>query len=681
MKKEVILGERYEVLSKIGTGGMADVYKGKDTMLNRFIAIKVLKKEYREDENFVRKFRSEAQAAAGLMHPNIVNVYDVGEDRGLYYMIMELVEGITLKSYVDKKGALSPREVISIAIQMCAGIDAAHTHHIIHRDIKPQNIMISKDGKVKVTDFGIARAASSHTVSSNVMGSVHYTSPEQARGGISDAKSDIYSVGITLYEMATGELPYDGDSTVAIAVKHLQEEITPPSEHVEDIPYSLEQIILKCTMKSADKRYASIPELVQDLKRSLVDPDGDFVKLEMYPRGSQTIMMTSDELSEIQEKYQDVEEDEEYDDEEDDFDVDDDDLDDDDLDDDDDDEESTKGGKVNKRMNKVMKILTIAVAVILLLVVVLVGANMAGWFKSGDSTTASEDMSKVPNVVGETEEDAREMLDAVDLGFQVSGREASDKYEEGYVISQDVDEGTEVKKETIIHVVVSTGPSDEKETISVPDVSGMNEDEARKALINKGFLSENISTDYDYSDDVSSGEVIKTSPAAGSDASEDTEITIWVSKGAKKAEKVSVPSIVGKSESEAKSAITSAGLTVGSISEEYSDSYEAGVVISQNPSSGSKVEAGTSVSYTVSKGAKPADTVRIPSNITGMTLANAKSALENLGLVVNSKEVANSSEAGIVVDCSPEPGTSVEVGSTVTISYSDGSVPQEEVAE
>ncbi len=216
VKNGIFLGGRYEVLSKVGAGGMADVYKGRDTMLNRYVAVKVLKKEYREDEDFVRKFRSEAQAAAGLLNPNIVNVYDVGEDRGLYYMVMELVDGITLKDYIEKKGRLSHKEVISIAIQMCNGIGAAHAAGIIHRDIKPQNIIISRDGKVKVTDFGIAKAVTSNTISSNAMGSVHYTSPEQARGGYSDAKSDIYSIGITLFEMVTGQVPFDGDSTVSV---------------------------------------------------------------------------------------------------------------------------------------------------------------------------------------------------------------------------------------------------------------------------------------------------------------------------------------------------------------------------------------------------------------------------------------------------------------------------------
>ena len=270
VKDGIYLSGRYQVLSKIGAGGMADVYKAKDCMLNRYVAVKVLKKEYREDENFVKKFRSEAQAAAGLLNPNIVNVYDVGEDRGLNYMVMELVEGITLKEYIERKGRLSHKETISIAIQMCSGIGAAHASGIIHRDIKPQNIIISKDGKVKVTDFGIAKAITSNTVSTNAMGSVHYTSPEQARGGIVDEKSDLYSAGITMYEMITGHVPFDGDSTVTVALKHLQEEIKSPAEEVPDIPYSLECIIMKCTQKNPAMRYQSCDELLQDLKHSLV---------------------------------------------------------------------------------------------------------------------------------------------------------------------------------------------------------------------------------------------------------------------------------------------------------------------------------------------------------------------------------------------------------------------------
>ena len=279
IKIGMIIGDRYEVLEKIGTGGMSDVYKAKDHKLNRLVAVKVLKQEFSENENFVSKFRVEAQSTAGLMHPNIVNVYDVGDEDGVNYIVMELVDGITLKKYIEKKSRLSVKEAVSIAIQVAMGLEAAHNNNIIHRDIKPQNIMISKEGKVKVTDFGIAKAATSNTITSNVMGSVHYTSPEQARGGYSDAKSDIYSLGITLFEMLTGRVPFNGDTTVAIAIKHIQEDLPSPADYNEEIPVSVEKIVLKCCQKSPDRRYQNAAELITDLKKSLITPDKDFVDL------------------------------------------------------------------------------------------------------------------------------------------------------------------------------------------------------------------------------------------------------------------------------------------------------------------------------------------------------------------------------------------------------------------
>ena len=296
------LGVRYEILEKIGTGGMSDVYKAKDGKLNRFVAVKVLKQEFAENANFVSKFKTEAQAAAGMMHPNIVNVYDVGEEGGTHYIVMELVEGITLKKYIEKKSRLSIKETISIAIQVSMGIEAAHNNHIIHRDIKPQNIMISKEGKVKVTDFGIAKAVSSNTITSNVMGSVHYTSPEQARGGFSDEKSDIYSLGITMFEMLTGRVPFNGETTVAIAIKHIQEPMPSPREYVAEIPISVEQIVFKCTQKSPDRRYQSMSELIADLKRSLMKPDEDFVKISDPDEDAATKMVTEADMRQIKSK-------------------------------------------------------------------------------------------------------------------------------------------------------------------------------------------------------------------------------------------------------------------------------------------------------------------------------------------------------------------------------------------
>ena len=672
VKDGIFLGKRYEVLSKIGAGGMADVYKGKDQMLNRYVAIKVLKKEYKEDENFVRKFRSEAQAAAGLMHPNIVNVYDVGEDRGLYYMVMELVEGITLKEYIEKKGRLSHKEVISIAIQVCTGIGVAHAANIIHRDIKPQNIIISKDGKVKVTDFGIAKATTSNTVSSNAMGSVHYTSPEQARGGFSDQRSDIYSIGITLYEMVTGQVPFDGDSTVSVAIKHLQEEITPPSEIVPDIPYSLEQIILKCTQKNSERRYKNTNELIRDLKRSLVDPDGDFVVIPPL-RNADTVIITDEDLDDIRSSY---DEDDDYD--EDDYDEDDYDEDDDDYDeyedDEYDDEYDSKHGKkgkdsddVNPRMRKITKILTIVVAIIIIFILVFSIGKAAGVFKFGPSLISedSEEQVKVPNVVGMTEEQAKKALNEKGLGFKVVERKESKKYEEGTVCEQKTEAGKKVAKNTTIQVVVSSGLIGDE--ITVPDVSGMREDEAQSALEKEGFKK--ISSEFEYSDSVAEGDVIGTTPAANSKATKDTEIVMKVSKGA---EKKTVPNVVGQQDEDAQNAIKSAGLNVGTVTYDYNDSVPKGQVVSQSVDGGKKVAAGTSVGLVVSNGPKPDERVDVQ-NFVGRSESDLTSWASGNGLYTSrtGSQTSDTIPKGAIISQSPSSGK-VDKGGTITYVISDG---------
>ena len=668
VKDGIVLGKRYEVLSKVGAGGMADVYKGRDQMLNRYVAIKVLKKEFREDENFVRKFRSEAQASAGLLHPNVVNVYDVGEDRGLYYMVMELVEGITLKEYIEKKGRLSHKEVISIAIQMCSGIGAAHAAGIIHRDIKPQNIIISKDGKVKVTDFGIAKAVTSNTISTNAMGSVHYTSPEQARGGFSDQKSDIYSIGITLYEMVTGQVPFDGDSTVSVAIKHLQEEITAPSELVSDIPYSLEQIILKCTQKNAERRYPNTDELIQDLKRSLVDPDGDFVVIP--PLGNaDTLIITDEELDEIQNSYDEDEYDEdEYDEDE----YDEDEYDEDEYDEDEYDVDDGKRGKgsdeVNPKMKKLTRILTVVVAIIIAFIVIFAIGRAAGIFRIGpESPNETEDMVEVPNVVGMTEDDAKETLNDEGLGFKVVSREESKEYEKGRVSEQKTEAGEEVAKNTTIEVVVSSGLVGD--SITVPDVSGMTEDEAQSALEYAGFR--NISSEFTYHDSVPSGQVIGTTPEANAEATEDTEIVMQVSKGA---ERKTVPNVVGQKDADAQNAIKSAGLSVGTVTYEYSDSVAQGIVISQSVDGGKKVSAGTTVDLVISNGPEPAAKVNVPP-VTGTSESNARQLIQNAGLSVGTVTYQHSSSvaAGYVISCSPGVGSSVDEGTSVSLVVSTGS--------
>ena len=295
IKIGMCISGRYEIIEKVGAGGMADVYKARDNRLNRYVAIKVLKQEYSADTKFVTKFRAEAQSVAGLAHPNIVAVYDVGEENGLHYIVMELVEGITLKKYIEHKGKLDIKESLGISIQIAQGLCAAHANHIIHRDIKPQNIIISREGKVKVMDFGIAKAASSNTITSNAMGSVHYISPEQARGGFSDERSDIYSLGITMYEMLSGKVPFIGDSTVAVALAHIQEQAVPLSTINKDIPYGIEMIVNKCMQKKPELRYLSVSELITDLKKAVADPEGDFVKIAPIVNDDSPTIHISDE--------------------------------------------------------------------------------------------------------------------------------------------------------------------------------------------------------------------------------------------------------------------------------------------------------------------------------------------------------------------------------------------------
>ena len=668
VKDGIVLGKRYAVLSKIGAGGMANVYKGRDQMLNRYVAIKVLKKQYNEDENFVRKFRSEAQAAAGLIHPNIVNVYDVGEDRGLNYMVMELVEGITLKEYIERKGRLSHKETISIAIQMCSGIGAAHASGIIHRDIKPQNIIISKDGKVKVTDFGIAKAITSNTVSTNAMGSVHYTSPEQARGGFSDQRSDIYSIGITLFEMVTGQVPFDGETTVEVAMKHLQQEITPPSELVPDIPYSLEQIILKCTQKSSERRYTSTGDLIQDLKHSLVDPDGDFVRIASAGGDSDTVIMTDKDLDDIRNGN----DDEEYDTDEYDTDT---------MygnDDNDEDYENYESGRgadeVNPHMHKIMKILTIVVVAIIVLILVFTVGKAAGVFKSFGGITTQEEEDKsgkvtVPDVRGMSEEGARALLNKKRLGIHVVTRKESKKYKAGKISKQTPEAGEKVSKHTKVEVVVSSGLVGSKKAI--PDVRGMSETEAQNELEEAGFK---VTSSFQYDDSVESGKVISTTPEAGTKAEKGSTVTMLVSQGSNKK---TVPDVRGMADATAQSTIKSYGFNVGTVTYDYSDSVEKGMVISQTVEPGTKASAGTSISITVSNGPKPEEKIEVQSFV-GQQESALKSWASSKGLYTNisDSQYSDSYAKGCIISMTPSSGT-VSKGGTISYVISLGSKSQD----
>ena len=582
------LGNRYEIIEKIGTGGMSDVYRAKDTTLNREVAIKVLKEEYANDTAFVTKFRAEAQAAAGLEHPNIVNVYDVGNENGLYYIVMEHVEGITLKTYISKKGQLSYNEVISIAIQVGRGIEAAHKKGIIHRDIKPQNIMISKEGKVKVTDFGIARAVTSNTVSADLMGSVHYSSPEQARNGFVTYSSDIYSLGIVMYEMSTGRVPFDGDTTVAIAIQHLQSEMQPPSVYAPNLPISLEKIIQKCTMKSPDRRYESIDDLLVDLKKALINPDEDFVNITDTSESDKTRVISENELSEIREKpvpkqkpepVRVAPKEEEYDEDEDD------------------------DGPVNSRIDKAINIMGIAAAIVILAIFIFIGGSVLGLFRFGSSsgndgevaeeeTTEEAAEVEVPSVLGLSEEDAKKLLSERNLGYSNGGTESSEEYDEGMICSQSESAGSTVALNTTITVKISSGAGE----IEVPNVVGQTETVAEQMIRDKGFSAP--VKEYEFSETIEQGKVISQSPAGGEQGKLDDTITIVVSQGVENAK---IPAVTGMAQEEAIAALQAEGFTVNT-QQEHSDSVAAGSVISQSPGAGEYATKGATVNLTVSEG-------------------------------------------------------------------------------
>ena len=624
---------RYEIIMKIGSGGMADVYKAKDHVLNRLVAIKVLKQEYSTDATFVKKFRVEAQSAAGLSHPNIVNVYDVGEDDGVYFIVMELVQGITLKNYIDMKGKLDIREALNISVQIASGLSAAHENRIIHRDIKPQNIIMSRDGKVKVTDFGIAKVADSTTVTTTAAGTVHYISPEQARGGYSDERSDIYSLGITMYEMVTGRVPFEGETNVAVALMHIQSEITPPRQLEPSIPVSFEKIILKCTQKKPERRYASARELIADLRKVLTHPDGEYVVIPgAIPQG-RTIVMNDDDIDSLkaaslrknfgtkpEETY--VEEPEEGEEEKPvqkkrpvkkkDIEEDNDDFDKDEEDDDDE--------EVNPALSKVMMALGIGGFIILAVIIFFIIGHAAGFFggsgslfghknkdtstesistesvsdTSSDTSTAGERVT-VPDLSKKTEDEAKAALKELRLGVNVQTG-TSDDVPEGQVYDQSPAAGTKVDVHTQVTINISSG----KEKFSLDDVTGMQYQQAQAQLENDGLV---VSLEFDYSDSVGSDKVISTSPKAGSQVAKGDTITITASKG-KETKTTTVPNLLGQNIDDAIQMIKDAGLTYNGKSSDYSDSYSENQVMNQSISAGKTVDEGTTISLTVSLGSR-----------------------------------------------------------------------------
>lgn len=640
---------RYEILEKIGSGGMSVVYKAKCHTLNRLVAIKVLKEEFASDENFVSKFKMEAQAAARLSHPNIVNVYDVVDEENLHYIVMELIEGITLKNYIEKKELLDSKEAIGIAIQVAQGIAAAHEQHIIHRDIKPQNMIISKDGKVKVADFGIARAVSSQTVNSSAaVGSVHYISPEQARGGYCDERSDIYSFGITLYEMVTGRVPFEGDNTVAVALAHLEDPVVPPGDYNPQVYPGLEDIILKCTKKKPDRRYGSMEEVIHDLHRVLMDPECDIYQNEEIEEGGdpyQTRPISKDELSQIRDHHrrksretgadeaEKVTEGLETSDEENGSP--------DSLSKEDAEEFGDGTGDhrsryhssrkrefhkkipsrkrdedVSTQFERMIAAIGIIAAILVVIVVVFVFSRLTGLFWPGsgqdsqenqtEAVTQSASMEEIqvipdegetimPNVLDLPRDMAESKLKEYDIVMKVTGEEYSENYSKGYVMRQDVDEGTAVEKWSTVGVIISKGS--ERVDVKALNLSGMDKKQAEEILKDKDLIP---SAKEEANDTVPKGKVIRvgTEEAKAGDT-----VELFVSSGPKTVQG-QVPKLTDGDAAAADALLKAAGLVSGTVTYEYDPSKPHGQVLSQSELPGTMLEPQSAVDYVVNDSAQ-----------------------------------------------------------------------------
>ena len=603
LKAGTMLQDRYEILEKIGSGGMSDVYKAKCHKLNRLVAIKVLKAEFTDDANFVSKFKMEAQAAAGLSHPNIVSIYDVVDEGDIHFIVMELVEGITLKSYITKKGRLDVKEAIGIAIQVAQGIEAAHEQHIIHRDIKPQNMLISMDGKVKVADFGIARAVSSQTMNSTVVGSVHYISPEQARGGYSDERSDLYSLGITMFEMVTGRVPFGGDNTVTVALAHLEEPIPLPSLMNPGVTPSFERIILKCTEKKPEDRYKNAAEVISDLRRALLNADDPQVGAEILKEDplSETRPISRKELDLIktrsdgqreQKKPRNPGEWRET----------------------GPDHEENQARKVPEgrggrqkapsrqqdedsettQLEKVLTGLGVVAALLVVVVVIVFFSRLGGLFTSPSDkdptetqvsretetdgrqetehteekeTTLSQKEVKMPKLVGDTQEEAEAKLDALDLTMQVVMKN-SDTVEKGVVMEQADAPDSVVSRYSKVVVTISSGS--DKILLSELGIADMTLETAVRLLEAKGLKAVVVE---ETSEDVEAGKIVRMEPE--DKAALGDSVTLYVSTGPE-VEVTPVPDLYGKTENEAAALLTEAGLLTGEISRAHDASVPAG---------------------------------------------------------------------------------------------------------
>ena len=572
-----LIGNRYEIIKKIGNGGMATVYKARCNVLNRFVAVKILRDEFTTDDEFIRRFNTEAQAAASISHPNIVSVYDVGKDDNLYYIVMELVQGKTLKDIIVEDGALSWKWSVNIAIQIASALETAHKNNIVHRDIKPHNIIITEEGVAKVTDFGIAKAVSNSTITAfgTTIGSVHYFSPEHARGGFTDAKSDLYSLGVVMYEMMTGKVPFDADTPVSVALKHMQEEPVQPNELNPRIPTAVNNIIMKAMKKDVNLRYSSASEMLRDLNSALKNPEGNFVVMSSNQNDFATQRISTAEIEEAER------------------------------------ENRSDNKKKNKKQNKFKKfisnhkVLSGFIGAILLFFLT-IGITMLIM-----NLTSVKDV-QIPDLVGMSLEEAEKVAKDSKLNVEVESEEFNEEVPAGYIISQDPSfiDNYKIKEKTTIKVVVSKGA----EIVTVPKVAGMTKEEAIEAL---EALNLNVEVVEETSDKIEEGIVIKQDPEEKKEVSSGTTVTITVSIGTG-IEQVSVPSVIGKTESEAKKILTGAKLKVTT---EYSEdsTKDNETVIKQSVESGKIVDEGTSVIITVNK---------LPEMKNGTVKVNVKSLLD-----------------------------------------------------
>jgi len=548
-----LLGNRYELIEPIGNGGMAKVFKAKDQILNRYVAVKILRDEFTTDQEFIKRFEAEAQSAASITHPNIVSVYDVGNEGNLYYIVMELIQGKTLKEIIIEEGSALPwKWSINIAIQIASALEVAHKNKIVHRDIKPHNIIITEDGIAKVTDFGIAKAVSNSTITAfgTTIGSVHYFSPEHARGGFTDSKSDLYSLGVVMYEMLTGRVPFDADTPVSVALKHMQEEPIPPIELNEKIPTAVNEIILKAMRKDTNLRYQSATEMLRDLNAALKNPDGDFVDNKEYQADMPTQKIS---IKDIQDE--------------------------------------AKRSNIGKKENKFLKFvknhkgISFVIALILLFVL-----SLGGTIAVSRLTEPKEVV--LPNFVGVKIDEAKKIAEEKNLKIEISSEEYNGQYEEGKIISQDplYSDNYNIKMGTTIKVVVSKGI----EQATVPKVVGMTEEEATKALETAKLKVQKVEEENKK---IEAGYVISQETEPDTKVLAGDTVIIHVSTGVKK---VAVPSVIGKSEDEAKKTLSDLGFSV-KVSNDEDTSKDNGVVLKQSLDVGKEVEVGTSISLTVNK--------------------------------------------------------------------------------